>query len=102
PAWAGVVFRLRTPPTAGPVTPFNTQFGGSVDTPFDLTASFTDNGSAVPGCEYTTNGGSTWNAATAAGSSHNFTCTKTGITGTNGQVLTLNMRATTSGGTGIG
>src|SRR5206468_6877792 len=52
--------------------------------------------------EFTINGGSAWNAATVSGSSPNFTCTKTGITGTNGQALTLNMRATGSGGTGTG
>jgi uncharacterized repeat protein (TIGR02543 family) len=88
-----------TPPTPGTVTPSNTQYSNFVDSPFDLSTTFTDNESAVTSCEYTTNG-STWYSATVSGSIPNFTCTKTGITGTNGQVLTLNMRATSTGGTG--
>ena len=106
PAGAGVVFRLRvsdtSPPTVGPVTPYNIESGDFVDSPFDLTTSVTDNESPVISCQYTTDGGSTWNPATVSGSTPNFTCTKTGITGTTGQVLTLNMRATSAGGTSTG
>jgi len=90
-----------TVPVAGIVTPSN-EFGGFVDSPFNLTTSFTDNQSAVTGCEYTVNGGTTWLFATPSGLAPNFTCTKTGITGSDGQVLTLNMRATSGGGIGTG
>ena len=91
-----------TAPIAGLVTPSNTRYGNFVDSPFDLSTSFTDNESAVTSCEYTINGGSTWLPATISGSLPNFTCTKTGITGSNGQVLNLNMRATSGGGTSQG
>jgi hypothetical protein len=88
-----------TPPVPGTVTPYNTQYITFVDSPFDLTTNFVDNESVVTSCEYTINA-STWFPAMVSGSSPNFTCTKLGITGTNGQVLTLNMRATSNGGTG--
>ena len=89
-----------TPPTPGSVTASSTQFGSFVSSPFTLTTSFTDNESAVTGCEYTINGGASWLPATVSGSAPSFTCTMTGITGSNGQVLTLAMRATSGGGTG--
>jgi hypothetical protein len=88
-----------TAPTPGAVTPSNSTSGSFVDSPFDLTTTFTDNESPVTSCEYTTDG-STWNTASVSGSSPTWTCTKTGITGTNGQSLTLNMRAASTGGTG--
>ena len=40
-----------TPPVAGAITPFNTRYGNWVDSPFDLSASFRDNESAVTSCE---------------------------------------------------
>jgi hypothetical protein len=86
-----------TPPTAGTVTPTNISYGSYVDTPFDLSTVFTDNESAVTACEYTTS--TNWYAATVSGSSPNYTCSKTGITSSNGSVLSLNMRATSAGGT---
>jgi len=91
-----------TLPVPGPVTPSNTRYGSFVDSPFDLNTTFTDNESAVTSCEYTTNGGVSWSPATISGTLPNFTCTKTGITGSNGQLLTLNMRATSQGGTSQG
>ena len=94
-----VKFADKTPPTGGTVTPTNTAFGAFVSTPFDLSTNFTDNESDVTFCKYTKNG-STWLAGTVSGTMPNFTCTQKGITGTNGQVLTLNMRATSAGGTG--
>ncbi|MBI5847531.1 MAG: M6 family metalloprotease domain-containing protein [Nitrospirae bacterium] len=88
-----------TAPVPGTVTPSNTEFGSFVDSPFDLTTHFTDNETTVTSCAYTING-STWLSATVSGASPLFTCTKTGITATNGQTLTLNMRAVSGGGTG--
>src|SRR5439155_21483272 len=81
-------------PTAGAVTPANTQFGSFVSSPFDLSTSFS---SALTACEYTTDG-ATWVAATVSGS----TCSKTGIPGSNGQSVTLNMRGASGGAWGTG
>ncbi len=96
-----IVNLYTSPPVPGTLTPSNTSYGSFVDSPFDLMTTFTDNESAVTTCEYTTDG-STWNAATVSGASPTWTCTKAGITGANGQSLTLNMRAASSGGTGYG
>ncbi len=94
------------PPVPGNVTPSNTQFNNFVDTPFDLTTDFTDNDSAITSCEYcrSTDGtcDSEWTLANLSGSSPTWTCSQTGITGNNAEVLTLNMRATSAGGTGEG
>lgn len=93
-----------TKPIPGIVTPYNTPYGNFVDSPFDLSTSFTDNESAVTECYYcaSTDGicDTEWVLTTLSGSSPTWTCTKTGITGNNEQVLTLNMKATSSGGTG--
>jgi hypothetical protein len=94
-----VVNPLLPPPSPGAVTVSNTAFGSYVGSPFVLATSFSSDIS-VSGCEYTTNGGGSWQAATISGSAPNFTCTKTGIAGTNGQSLTLNMRATNANGIG--
>lgn len=88
-----------TAPVPGTVTPFNTQSGSFVDSPFDLATAFTDNETDVTSCEYTVNG-TTWLSAAVSGTRPSFTCTKTGIAATNGQSLTLNMRAVSGGGTG--
>ena len=84
-------------PTAGTVTPSNTSYGSYVDSPFDLSTAFTSS-CTITSCQYTTDG-STWNSATVSGSAPNYTCTQTGITGSNGASLTLNMRATNAAGT---
>ena len=89
------------PPTPGAVTPSNTQFGNFVDGSFDLATGFTSSASVVTGCEYSMDGGSTWAPATVSGAMPNFTCSKTGVPGTNGQALGLTMRATNSGGTAV-
>ena len=89
-----------TPPVAGPVTS-SPEFGTFVGSPFSLTTAFTDHESPVTGCEYTTDG-ATWVSATVSGSAPTFTCTQTGITGTDSQHPTLNMRATSAGGVGPG
>ena len=83
-----------TPPVAGAITPFNTRYGNWVDSPFDLSAKFSDNerGDQLP--EYTSDGGSTWQPAVVTGAMPNFTCVASGIAAANGRVLRLNMRAT--------
>jgi hypothetical protein len=91
-----------TPPVAGAITPFNTRYGNWVDSPFDLSASFRDSESAVTGCEYTTDGGVTWQPAVVTGAMPDFTCVASGIAAGNGRVLRLNMRATSEGGTALG
>ena len=99
-----IVNLYTSPPAPGTVTPSYTAYGSFVDSPFDLTTTFTDNESAVTTCEYcvSTDGAcdTEWATGVLSGSSPTWTCTKTGITGTNGQSLTLNMRAASSGGTG--
>src|SRR3990172_4718497 len=80
-------------PAVGAVTPANIATATHVDGTFDLSASVTE-ANTVTSCEYTVNNGSTWLAATVGGSAPNWTCAKTGITSTNGTVLTLNIKAT--------
>ncbi|MFZ4858146.1 MAG: CxxxxCH/CxxCH domain c-type cytochrome [Desulfuromonadaceae bacterium] len=103
---SGMVIKMgdTTPPVAGTVnispdyTNGATSYTGASAT---ITAQFTesDAGSTVTGCEYTTNG-TAWTAtgAVVSGSGPTYTCTATptGLTG----VLTINMRATSSGGVG--
>ena len=91
-----------TPPVAGAITPVNTRYGNWVDSPFDLSASFSDNESAVTSCQYTCDGGSTWQPAVVTGAMPSFTCIATGIAAVHGRVLRLNMRATSEGGTAQG
>lgn len=76
-------------------------YGSFVGSPFDLSMSFTDNESTVTGCEYTTNG-TTWLPATVLGTGPVWTCSQMGLTAPDGAVLTLNMRATSTGGTAAG
>ena len=90
------------PPVAAAITPFNTRYGNWVSRPFDLSAGFSDNESAVTGCEYTIDGGSTWQPAVVTGTMPSFTCLATGIAAANGRALRLNMRATSDGGTAQG
>lgn len=85
-------------PTAGTVTPTNNATAGFVDSPFDLNTTFTDIYSGVASCQYNCSGGTgncdgTWRAGTWTAGSPG-TCSTTGLTCTNGQALTLNMRAT--------
>ena len=94
-----------TPPIPGTLTVSGNQFGSFIAALFTLSAGFADNDSAVTTCQYTTDG-TTWAAATLSGTAPNFTCTKTNITAgsngqafSNGQTLSLNLRATSSGGT---
>lgn len=85
---------------SGP-TALNTQYGTYVDSPFDLQTEFNGNGSSTT-CEYckSTDGTCDTEWASASGSGTGvFTCSQSGLTGTNGQTLTLNMRATNAGGT---
>lgn len=84
-----------TPPTAGTVT-VSPDTGTYTSGSPTITTVFTDAQSAVTSCEYTTNG-STWNPGNMSGSSPNYTCTglPLGLSG----ALTINMRATSGGGT---
>jgi glucose/arabinose dehydrogenase len=91
-----------TPPVPGAVSALNARYGNWVDSPLDLSTSFRDSESAVTACDYTVDGGVTWRPAVVTGAMPNFTCIATGITGSNGQVLRLNMRATSDGGTAQG
>jgi hypothetical protein len=91
-----------TPPTIGTITVSNYTYGNYVSSPFTLSATVTDNESTVTACEYTINGGTNWYSGTLSGSSPNWTCTASGITASDGSNLTLNIRATSSGGTGTG
>jgi PKD repeat protein len=87
-------------PAAGAVTPTNFAYGSFVSSPFNLTATFSSS-IAVTGCQYTIDGVN-WLQGTVAGAAPTYTCSKTGITAVNGQVLSINMRATNSSGTGTG
>jgi hypothetical protein len=91
-----------TPPTVSSITASNYSYGSYVSSPFNLSANISDAESGVSSCEYTINNGTNWYSAAVSGSGPDFTCTKTGITSSNGASLTLNMRATSKGGTGTG
>lgn len=73
------------------------EYGSFVPGTFTLSEQFSDAESAVTACEYTTDG-STWSPASVSGAGP-YTCTATGVTSANGVPLTLQMRATSSGGT---
>ncbi len=86
-----------TPPIAGAVT-VAPDSGTQVPAAFTITTSFTDNETAVSSCDYTLNGGSSWSAGTVSGSGP-YSCAAN-ITGqVDGASLTINMRATSGGGT---
>jgi len=95
---ASAVPNIIAPPAAGLVATANNSSGSYVDTSFDLSAIFTSSQAAVTSCQYTINGGTNWNTATVSGTNPTYTCSQTGITSSDGTVLTLNMRATNSGG----
>ncbi|MBI2890528.1 MAG: hypothetical protein HYY13_07050, partial [Nitrospirae bacterium] len=86
-----------TPPNAGTVTPANTATVTHVDGLFDITTTFTD-ANGIASCEdcVATDGlcDTEWSAATW----NTGTCTSTGQVCTDGQSLTINMRATDSAG----
>lgn len=82
-------------PGAVSVSPeFTTFVPGS----FSIATSFTDAESAVTSCEYTVNG-ITWLAGIVSGAGP-YTCSATPAAQANGSNLTINMRATSSGGVG--
>ncbi len=91
-----------TAPIVSSVTASNVSYGSYVDSPFDLSANINEEQGGLLSCEYTINGGSNWYTATRSGTGPSYTCTKTGISAANGANLTLNMRATSQGGTGTG
>lgn len=95
---SGMVLKMAdsTPPAAVNNLTVTPSGGTYTSTSPTITASITepDPGSSVS-CEYTTNG-STWAAGVVTGSTPTFTCTAT-PTGLSGS-LTINMRATSTGG----
>ncbi len=86
----------RITPTIGTVTPANTDSGTYVDGTFDLSASVTEADSGALSCDYckSTDGvcDTEWTAGTVSGSAPNYTCSISGLTCTDGQSLTLNIR----------
>ena len=91
-----------TSPTVTNITAYNTLYGSYVDSPFDLSADISEEQGGLLSCEYTINGGTDWYLATIEGYGPSYNCIKTGITASDGANLTLNMRATSGGGTGTG
>ena len=77
------------------VTPESGSFVGS---PVTITEQFNDAESAVTTCEYTTDGGSGWNPGVVSGAGP-YTCTASGVVMANGVGYTIQMRATSGGGT---
>lgn len=100
-SWTYAAVADITPPMANNVTPYgnyaSTGTGQYVSGTFNLSTDFIDGETAVTSCEYYLNG--VWSPAVVSGTGPQYTCTKTGITGTNSSSLTLNMRATSGGGT---
>jgi hypothetical protein len=92
------------PIISGDVTLSSTQYNSFVRSPFNITATFTDNEKEIISCEYCVSKdgicNNEWAKATLSGSGSTRTCKKTGITAKNGQTLRLNMRATGCSGTG--
>ncbi|TLM65616.1 MAG: hypothetical protein FDZ69_09265 [Deltaproteobacteria bacterium] len=86
-----------TAPVPGTVT-VSPQSGTFVPAAFTITTAFTDAESAVTSCQYTLNGVA-WSAGTVSGAGP-YTCTASISGQTNGSGLTINMRATSLGGTG--
>lgn len=91
-----------TSPVVSNVTGFNLAYGSYVDSPFDLSADINEGQGGLLSCEYTINDGTNWYLATVEGGGPSYTCTKNDITSSDGTNLTLNMRATSGGGTGTG
>lgn len=91
-----------TPPVVSSVTASNTSYSSYVDSPFDLSANINEAQGGVSSCEYTINGGTNWYSANFSGTGPDYTCSKTNITSSDDSSLTLNMRATSNGGTGAG
>ncbi|HDP36480.1 MAG TPA: prepilin-type N-terminal cleavage/methylation domain-containing protein [Candidatus Atribacteria bacterium] len=91
-----------TPPVISNVIASNVSYGSYVDSPFDLSADISEEQGGLLSCEYTINDGTDWYLATIEGFGPSYTCIKTGITSADGTSLTLNMRATSGGGTGTG
>ena len=86
-------------PTAGSVVASSTAFANFVSSPFNLAATFSSNSGPVTSCDYSADGGATWAPGVVSGNIPSFTCSKTGITASDGQVLSLTMRATNAAGT---
>lgn len=83
-----------TNPTFGTVTPANTATATHVDGTFDVSTTFADATSNVASCEYCKATDGTCDTEWTSGTWSAGTCSVTGLTCTDGQSLTLNMRAT--------
>ncbi|MDD3491778.1 MAG: prepilin-type N-terminal cleavage/methylation domain-containing protein [Candidatus Pacebacteria bacterium] len=90
-----------TPPEIGEIIASNTSFGSYVSSPFKLSTTIHEPEGKLAFCEYTVNG-SDWHEATISGTGPQYTCSKLGIVAEDRANLTLNMRATSEGGIGIG
>ncbi len=88
------VDRDTTPPSAAGSLAVSSESGGFVPDSFTVTEDFSDGESAISGCEY--NLGSGWSPATWSAP----TCTGNVSGQTDGAALTIEMRATSLGGTG--
>lgn len=86
-----------TPPIEGTLSVTSSQSGLFVKSPLTFQETFTDAESDVKSCEYTTDG-SSWSAGAVSGTKPNFTCTASAVAVVDGTPLTLEMRATSSGG----
>ncbi|MBI2058614.1 MAG: carboxypeptidase regulatory-like domain-containing protein [Nitrospirae bacterium] len=89
-------------PSAGAVTVTGQATATHVGPSFNLNGSFTESISSLTGCDYclSTDGAcdSEWAFATLSGSKPTYTCKVTGLTCTNGQTVTVNLRAFDSAG----
>jgi len=91
-----------SPPVIGTVVASNVAYGSYVDSPFDLSAEVTEEQGALQSCEYTINGGINWYSAGISGYGPTYICTKTNISSSDGASLSLNIKATSRGGTSNG
>ena len=91
-----------SPPVIGTVVASNVAYGSYVDSPFDLSAEVAEEQGALQSCEYTINGGINWYSAGISGYGPTYTCTKTNISSSDGASLSLNIKATSRGGTSNG
>ncbi|MBI2889365.1 MAG: carboxypeptidase regulatory-like domain-containing protein [Nitrospirae bacterium] len=90
-------------PQASSVVPSNTATSTHVDGAFDLGTTFTDVGAGIVSCQTCLATDGTCDSEWTTGTFSAGTCSATGLTCTDGQSLTLNMRATDgAGSTGTG
>lgn len=89
-----------TAPIEGSLSAVHDSGSGYVQSQMTIAETFTDNESAVQSCEYTLDGGTTWNSFTSvSGALPTFTCSSinTGVQA-DGTAVSLGMRAVSGGG----